>query len=76
MKNKKAEIIEIILITILISLSINLISSSIFALNEIKNIISELSTYDMEIPNLIEKIESGKAYKMSLKSKNKQLENF
>ena len=42
-------------------------------INEIKNIISELSTYDMEIPNLIEKIESGKAYKMSLKSKNKQL---
>ncbi len=45
-------------------------------INEIKNIISELSTYDMEIPNLIEKIESGKAYKMSLKSKNKQLENL
>lgn len=39
MKNKKAEIIEIILVTILISLSINLISSSIFMLNDIKNII-------------------------------------
>lgn len=39
MKNKKAEIIEIILITILISLSINLISSSIFSLNDMKNIV-------------------------------------
>ena len=39
MENKKAEIIQIILITILVSLSINLISSSIFSLNSIKNII-------------------------------------
>lgn len=39
MKNKKAEIIEIILITILISLGINLISSSIFVLDSTKNII-------------------------------------
>ncbi len=39
MKNKKAEIIEIILVTILVSLSINLISSSIFTLDDIKSII-------------------------------------
>lgn len=39
MKTKKSEIIEIILVAILISLSINLISSSIFMLNDMKNII-------------------------------------
>ena len=45
-------------------------------IDELKNIISELSTYDMETSSFIEKIESGKAYKMELKVKEKQLKEL
>lgn len=45
-------------------------------INKLKNIISELSTYDMETSSLIEKIESGKSYKMELKNKEKQLKEI
>lgn len=39
MENRKSEIIEIVLVTILTALGINLVSSSIFMLDDIKNII-------------------------------------
>lgn len=39
MENKKSEIMEIVLVTILTALGINLVSSSIFMLDDIKNII-------------------------------------
>ncbi len=42
-------------------------------IDELKSVIAELSTYDMETANFREKIESGKAYKMDLKTKEKQL---
>lgn len=42
-------------------------------IDELKSVIAELSAYDMETANFIEKIESGKAYKMDLKTKEKQL---
>ncbi len=45
-------------------------------INALKLIISELSNYDMETSSFIEKIESGKAYKMELKSKEKQLKEI
>ena len=45
-------------------------------IDELKNIISELSTYDMETSRFIEKIESRKAYKMELKAKEKQLKEL
>ena len=45
-------------------------------INELKNIISELFTFDMETASLIEQIESGKAYKMKLKAKEKQLKEI
>ena len=45
-------------------------------IDKLKNIISELSTYDMETSSLIEKIESGKSYKMELKNKEKQLKEI
>lgn len=43
---------------------------------ELKDIIVELSKYDMETSQLIEKIDSGKAYKMNLKTKEKQLKEI
>ena len=45
-------------------------------INEMKNAISKLSTYDMEISSFIKKIESGKAYKSGLKSKERQLKDI
>ena len=45
-------------------------------IDKLKNIISELSKYDMEISSFIEKIESGKAYKLELKAKEKQLKKI
>ncbi len=45
-------------------------------IDELKNIISELFTFDMETSSFIEKIESGKAYKMKLKAKEKQLKEI
>ncbi len=45
-------------------------------IDALKFIISELSTYDMESSSFIEKIGSGKAYKMELKSKEKQLKEI
>lgn len=45
-------------------------------INELKSAISELSSYDMEISNLIKKIESNKSYKMDLKTKEKQLKRL
>lgn len=44
---------------------------------ELKNIIAEeLSIYDLETSSLIEKIESGKAYKAKLKTKERQLQEI
>ena len=44
---------------------------------ELKNIIAEeLSMYDLETSSLIEKIESGKAYKAKLKTKERQLQEI
>lgn len=43
---------------------------------ELKDIIVELSKYDMETSQFIEKIDSGKAYKMNLKTKEKQLKEI
>ena len=45
-------------------------------INELKSAIAELSSYDMEISNLIKKIESNKSYKMDLKAKEKQLKRL
>lgn len=45
-------------------------------INELKSAISELSTYDMEVSDFIEKIESKKSYKMDLKAKEKQLKQL
>lgn len=45
-------------------------------INELKSAISELSTYDMEVSDFIEKIESKKSYKMNLKAKEKQLKQL
>ena len=45
-------------------------------INELKKIISELFTFDMETSNFIEQIESGKAYKMKLKAKEKHLKEI
>lgn len=45
-------------------------------INELKNTINELSNYDMEISNFIEKIDSGKAYKIELKTKERQLKEL
>lgn len=45
-------------------------------IDELKDIIVELSNYDMEISELIEKIDSKKAYKMNLKAKENQLKEI
>ncbi len=45
-------------------------------IDELKNIISKLFTFDMEISSFIEKIESGKAYKIELKAKERQLKEI
>lgn len=45
-------------------------------INELKDIIDELSNYDMEISRFIEKIESGRAYKVELRAKEKQLKEL
>lgn len=45
-------------------------------IDELKSVISKLSIYDMEIINFIEKIESGRSYKMELKTKEKQLKRI
>ena len=45
-------------------------------INEMKNAISKLSTYDMEISSFIKKIESGKPYKTDLKFKERQLKDI
>ncbi len=45
-------------------------------IDELKDIIVELSNFDMDTSQLIEKIDSGKAYKMSLKSKERQLKSI
>ena len=45
-------------------------------INELKNTITELSNYDMEISKFIEKIDAGKAYKMELRAKEKQLKEL
>ena len=45
-------------------------------INELKSAIAELSSYDMEISNLIKKIESNKSYKTDLKAKEKQLKRL
>lgn len=45
-------------------------------IDELKNVILELSSYDMETSNLIEKIESGKSYKMELKAKERELKEI
>ena len=45
-------------------------------INELKNNISELSKFNMEISHFINKIESGEAYKMALKNKEKELKDI
>lgn len=45
-------------------------------INELKCVILELSTYDMEVSNFIEKIEAKKSYKKDLKAKEKELKQL
>ena len=45
-------------------------------INELKKSIDELSSYDMEISNIIKKIESGQPYKKDLKNKEKKLKEL
>ena len=45
-------------------------------INKLKHIIESLSTYDMEISKVVEKIDSGKPYKMNLRAKEKDLKEI